>query len=111
DAAMSPLLHEFKTALGKVERAGTMSNEFLSAALDGGHGDKETLPFARSQDIGDALFTVHDLERTGALWIRGNLAGQEGKVEFLQGKLVAATAGGVHGVKAIFRMFLWDEPR
>lgn len=111
DSAISPLLHEFKTALGKLERAGLMSNEFLSAVVDMGQGDKENLPFHRSQDIGDALFTVHDLERTGALWIRGSLPGQEGKVEFLQGKLVAASAGGVHGVKAIFRMFLWDEPR
>ena len=109
DEQLKPLVAEFKPALAKIERTG-LHNEFLGA-IELTPGDQERLPFHRSQDLADALITVHDLERTGSLWVRGNLPGQEGKVEFLQGKLVSAVAGSVRGLKAIYRMFLWDEPR
>lgn len=105
-----PVLTEIKTAIGKLERFG-LQNEFsgISSENFGAHDAK--IPFHRAQDYGDALQTVHSLERTGALWVRGSLPGEEGKVEFLQGKITAALAGDVHGLKAIYRMFLWDNPR
>lgn len=102
------LLHEMRTILSKVERS-ALEREWLAERAPGSGGDDKL--FHESEDFGEALTTIHDLERTGALWVRGNLPGQEGKVEFLQGKIVAAAAGQVHGMKALYRMFLWDEPR
>lgn len=104
------ILNEIKTAVAKIERYGSQ-NEFL-----GGESETQTkgdvkLPFHKTQTFGDALLTVQGLERTGVLWVRGSLPGEEGKIEFLQGKIVAAEATEVHGLKAIYRMFLWDEPK
>ncbi len=107
---LKPVLQEIRTALSKLERTG-LTNEYLGEHVDQAQKAEEKLPFHQSQDLGDALMTVHDLERTGALWVRGALPNQEGKVEFLQGKIVAALSGDVRGMKAIYRMFLWDEPR
>lgn len=106
----APLLNELKTAMTKIERC-TLQNEFhhphahLSAATE------TKIPLHKSQDFKDALTTVADLERTGALWVKGNLPGEEGKIELIQGKITSVKAGEVHGLKALFRMFLWDEPQ
>lgn len=102
------ILHEMRTILSKVERS-ALEREWLADRAPGSGGDDKL--FHESEEFGDALTTIHDLERTGALWVRGTLPGQEGKVEFLQGKIVAATAGEVRGMKALYRIFLWDEPR
>ena len=115
DVGMLPLVNEIKTALSKLERTG-LYNEFSGGAENKDGNEKDSkLPFHKAQGFGDALSTVHNLERTGVLWVRGGLPGQEGKVEFLQGKIIAAQAGdirgGIRGLKAIYRMFLWDEPR
>jgi hypothetical protein len=108
------LIDEIKSAVSKLER-GVVSNEFQARPEPGpgeAHPTEESkIPFYREQDFGDALSTVHDLERTGILSVRGPLPKQEGRVEFLQGKIVGAVAGQVRGLKAIFRMFLWDQPK
>jgi hypothetical protein len=104
-----PLLTEIKIAIGKLEKH-ALHNEMMSMAAT--EEDSEVkLPFHKTQDLADALQTVQDLERTGVLWVRGNVAGEDGKVEFLQGKIVGSVSGEVRGQKALFRMFLWDEPR
>ena len=107
---MAPLMTEIKTAVSKLEACG-LQNDLTGAFVTENVGSENKLPFQRTQDFGDALTTVHDLERTGALWVRGALPADEGKVEFLQGKIVSAVAGETRGLKAIYRMFLWDEPR
>lgn len=103
------VLHEMRTLLSKIEHS-SLEREWLAERNTSTPGSEDKL-FYESEDFGDAISTIHDLERTGSLWVRGNLPGQEGKVEFLQGKIVAAAAGEVHGMKALYRMFLWDEPR
>jgi hypothetical protein len=110
DEEAKPLVHEMKVAIGKLERC-TIQNEFNHQHIYDNEGSEERLPFYQTQDFGDAMLTVEDLERTGVLWIRGKLPFQEGRVEFLQGKLIAASAGDTTGLKAIYRMFLWDDPR
>jgi hypothetical protein len=108
EEALNPLIGEFKTAVAKLERC-ALENEFVGGR-PGAAGDSR-LPFYKTQELGDALSTVSDLERTGTLRVRGGLAGQEGRVDFLQGKIVAAQTGEARGLKAIYRMFLWDEPQ
>lgn len=112
DSAESPdagaVLQEMRTILAKVERS-ELEREWLAERASENRSDDKL--FYDSEDFGDALMTIHDLERTGSLWVRDHLAGQEGKVEFLQGKIVAAATGEVHGMKALYRMFLWEEPR
>jgi hypothetical protein len=110
DGAKSPVIEEIKAAVSKIER-GVMSNEFQAKVDPHGLTAESKIPFYKEQDFGDALSTVHDLERTGVLSVRGSLPGQEGHVEFLQGKLVGAVTGQVRGLKAIYRMFLWDQPK
>jgi hypothetical protein len=102
-------INEMKLAVSKLEQC-TLLNEFNHQSETGGETD-EKLPFYKAQELGDALLTVQDLERSGILWIRGNQTLQEGKIEFLHGKIIGATAGEVRGLKAIYRMFLWDEQR
>jgi hypothetical protein len=109
-AVGSDLVNEIKTAVTKLER-GVCGNEFQAKATGPASGAEPKLPFYQEQGFGDALGTVHDLERTGILSVRGTLPGHEGHVEFLQGKIVGALTGQVRGLKAIYRMFLWDEPR
>jgi len=104
-----PLMSEIKTAVMKIERL-ALRNEFLSFPAEQGN-ENEQLPFYQSPDIEDALSTVQMLERTGDLWVRGNAAEEEGAIEFLQGKIVSANAGESKSVKAIYRMFLWKEPK
>jgi hypothetical protein len=104
------IMNEIKTAVGKLEKSG-LQNEFVGPTAEPVGTGEVKLPFHKTQDFGDALSTVHDLERTGVLWIRGSQPLEEGKVEFIQGKIVYAQAGEVRGLKAIYRMFLWDEAR
>lgn len=110
DEALKPFLNEIKTALTKIERC-ALQNEFHTPLSPKGTAADTKLPFHKTQDFGDALTTVADLERTGVLWIKGNQPSEEGQIEFLQGKIVAAKAGEVRGIKAVYRIFLWDEPR
>lgn len=117
DEATRQLVSEIKTAVTKLdgcrarnELAGQSKPVQNDATPPVPTGDPGTL-FHRTQDFSDALNTVHDLERTGALFIRGDLPGMEGRVEFIQGKIVSASAGDARGMKAIYRMFLWDKPR
>lgn len=102
------IILEIKTAVKKLEKFG-LKNELSGT---GGERDEgSTTPFYQAQDVADALYTVSELERTGALWIKGSLPGNEGYVEFIQGKIVSAVSGDTRGVKAIYRMFLWDQPK
>ena len=102
-------LGSIKAAVTKLENCG-LSNEFQGNSFQRITA-QEKLPIHKAQGLADSLATVHDLERTGILLVKGNLQGQEGMVEFLQGKIVGAGSGQVHGIKAIYRMFLWDEPK
>lgn len=95
------LVAEMKTGLGKVERL-VLGPPKASASI---------LPLAQSQGLGDVLLTLAELERTGTLWIRGSKSGEEGKVDFLQGKITYAETGAVQQLKAIYRMFCWSSPR
>ena len=108
ESGSKALVTEVKTAVGKIE-ACILRNELLgNATLPTGDG---ATPFHRTQDFSDALQTVRDLERTGALFVKGDLPGNDGKVEFIQGKIVSAQAGDARGLTAIYRMFLWDTPK
>lgn len=110
EQSKSPLVDEIKAAVSKLER-GVTGNEFQAKPDFVSQTAETKIPFYKEQDFGDALATVHDLERTGLLAVRGPLPGQEGRVEFLQGKIVGAVTGQVRGLKAIYRMFLWDAPK
>lgn len=101
---------EIKVAVSKLERSG-FRDEFRVLTAEVSSGTEVKLPFHRTQGFADALSTVQNLERTGVLWVRSSASSDEGKVEFLQGKIVAANTGDVHSLKAMYRMFLWDEPR
>ncbi len=104
------ILNEIKTGVSKLERLGLV-NEFNGASTETIVASDGKLPFHKSQSLGDALLTIESLERTGVLWIKGSIRGEEGKVEFLQGKVISAKSGDVHALKAIYRMFLWDDLR
>ncbi len=104
------LLTELRTAVGKLE-ADRLNDDFLGAKVAEGLQADSGVSFYKSQMFSDALTTIQDLERTGELRVRGPLPQEEGRVQFLQGKIVGAEAGGVHGLKALYRIFLWDEPR
>lgn len=100
---------ELKTAVSKLERSNP-HHEFLTSGeeLEASQG---AVPFHKNQDLGDALTVIHKLERTGTLFVAGQLPDQEGAIDFLQGKIVSAMTGRCQGVKAVYRMFLWDTPR
>ncbi len=104
------VLSEIKTGIAKMERLGLI-NEFSGATIETIVTSDGKLPFHKTQSLADALLTIESLERTGVLWIKGSIRGEEGKVEFLQGKAMAAKTGDVHALKALYRMFLWDDPR
>jgi hypothetical protein len=108
DHALGPLAEEIKSAIGKLERAGSQNE--LSGDVEATDSQEGKLPFHQAQTFGDALSTVNDLERTGTLWVRSKKSGAEGRVDFLQGKIVAAQAGETRGLKSVYRMFLWEEP-
>lgn len=103
-----PVLNELKTAASKIEQYG-LQNEFTgkpAGTRDGG----DLRLFSQSENFSEALTTIHNLEQTGILWVRG-MREQEGQVEFIQGRIISAQTDGVKGLKAIYRIFLWDEPR
>lgn len=95
------LTSEMRVGLSKVEK-------LLQANPN---SDSSIIPVAQSQGLGDALLTLAELERTGTLWVRGSRAGEEGKIDFLQGKIMFAETGAVKQLKAIYRMFCWENPR
>ncbi len=99
-------IQELRTGLLKLEKTAAR-NEFTGAAQSG--GSQSALPFYKSQAFADALLSVQDLERTGILNVKSK-TGLTGVVSFLQGRPVLATCGEAHSLKAIYRMFLWDQP-
>lgn len=106
----SALATEMKVGLGKIEKFSS-SNEFFNSEEMADTQAVTSLPLAKSQTLGEVLLTISELERTGTLWIRGGRPNQEGKVDFIQGKITAAEAGSVNQLKAIYRMFLWEGAR
>ncbi|MBI4405233.1 MAG: DUF4388 domain-containing protein [Deltaproteobacteria bacterium] len=100
---------ELKTAISKIEHYG-MHDELAGISSDQ-RGPRENIAFNRSETFAEMLNSMHDLERTGVLWVKGDGKTEEGRVEFLQGRIVLAAAGETHGLKALFRIFLWDNPR
>jgi hypothetical protein len=102
------VLQEIKTALSKLNKR-VLGSEFE------GVGESQTqsneMPFHKNQTLTDVFTTMQDLERTGVLWVQGQLAGQKGQVDFLQGKIVSASCNETQGEKAIFRMYLWENLR
>jgi len=109
DETSKPLVTEIKAAVAKLEHCG-INNEMLAPHAKTSENLPST-PFHKTQGFGDALSIIHDLERTGALYVRGSLPTEQGRVEFLQGKIVSVRVDDVRGEKALYRMFLWDEPR
>lgn len=104
-----PMVGELRNAVKRLEGQGLL-NEFNHLKTNQTGENAEAL-FHKAQTLGEALMTIHDLERTGVLWIRGKGSDEEGKIDFFQGKVNQAVAGGCEGTKAIYRMFLWDQPR
>lgn len=100
------LLGELKTVVGKLEKCAS-ANEFVGATKS--QASDTRLPLHQSAALADAMLTVADLERTGTLQISSRGLEQRGSIQFLQGKVVRAESGAVHGVKAIYRMFLWPD--
>jgi len=104
-----PMMTELRTAVKRLEGL-RFKNEFNHREV-ATSGEGSDIPFHKTQTLDDVFETIHELERTGVLWVRGENSQEEGKIEFLQGKPTYASAGGCEGVKAILRMFLWDKPR
>ncbi|MCB0418985.1 MAG: DUF4388 domain-containing protein [Bdellovibrionaceae bacterium] len=103
------VMSELKTAVGKLGTTVTFNEYTSPGAEKAQHHDK--LMFHQSEDLPDVLETIDSLERTGVLYVKGPLPSEEGQINFLQGKIVSASTGVVHGLKAIYRMFLWDGPQ
>ncbi|NBX68965.1 MAG: DUF4388 domain-containing protein [Proteobacteria bacterium] len=102
-----PMVAELRKAVKKLE-SHSLKNELNHLGFHKMGEVSENL-FHKNQTLGEALVTINELERTGVMWVRGNQPEQEGKIEFLQGRIVMASAGGCEGTKAIYRMFLWDK--
>lgn len=107
EGASERLLGELKTGLAKFERH-AMQSEYVTS-VGSGSGGETRLPFYKSQAIADALLTIEDLARTGTLTIQAK-GNEKGRVDFLQGRPVSAVSGEALALKAMYRMFLWDEP-
>lgn len=105
------LFDDVKESTEKLERCVQISNEFLRDTRPKAGNDNERVTFNPNGELRDALYTINELERTGSLQIKGTFEGEVGRVEFLHGRLVSASTGSVRGLKALYRMFLWDEPR
>lgn len=103
------LIAEMKVGLSKVERLSDQNELFKSDYPT--EGETSSLPLAKSQTLADVLSIMGDLERTGTLWIKGSQANQEGKIDFIQGKVAFAETGSVTQLKAVYRMFSWESPR
>lgn len=103
-----PMVDELRNAVKKLQNQ-SLKNEFNHLhAMEKKEGSD--IPFHKAQTLEEALVIINELQRTGVLWIRGNQNEQEGKIEFLQGKITQAHAGSSQNTKAILRMFLWDSP-
>lgn len=102
------LLSEMKAAVTKLMEYQGQSDFASVASLK--QLPENRLPFYSTQDMGDALMSLQSFERTGVLEIRGGRASEQGQVSFLQGKIIEAKVGTVSGLKAIYRMFLWNHP-
>lgn len=105
-ASSDTAIEELKTGLMKFEKA-AVANEFLGHAA--GAGASSSIPFYKAQAFADALLSVQDLERTGVLRIKGKEPQFQGRVSFLQGRPVGAVCGEARSLKAIYRMFLWEN--
>lgn len=104
-----PMVEELRTAVKRLESYG-LNNELNHLNLN--HSNQTNDPFFhKTQTLGESILMVNELSRTGTLWVKGQLSEEEGKIEFLHGRVVEAVAGGTDGIKAILRMFLWDNPR
>lgn len=104
-----PMVAELRTAVKKLESYG-LNNELNHLNLQQTSAGAESL-FHKSQTLGESLIIVSELGRTGTLWVKGKTSDQEGKIEFLQGRVIEAVSGSCEGIKAIYRMFLWDQPK
>jgi hypothetical protein len=104
-----PMVAELRTAVKRLESYG-LNNELNHLSLNQANQANDPI-FHKTQTLGESILTVNDLSRTGTLWVKGQLSEEEGRIEFLHGRIIEATAGGTDGVKAILRMFLWDAPR
>ncbi len=105
------LFDDVKESAEKLERCLQLTNEFLRDSKTKGGTEADRMTLRANQDLRGALYTIHELERTGSLQIKGSFEDQSGKIDFLHGRLVSASTGSVRGLKALYRMFLWDEPR
>lgn len=103
-----PMLKELKMAVSKLESFG-VNNEFNHLNLQS-HENSSEGGFVRNQSLGEAITLMSDFGRTGTLWVKSKLQNFEGQVDFLQGRILNANAGGVVGIKAINRMFVWQNP-
>lgn len=110
DIKDTALSSELKVGLSKMGKA-IASTDFFNAEDKTDSQAGSALPLAKSQSLGDVLLTISELERTGTLWVRGAKNNQEGKIDFIQGKITSAEAGSVNQLKAIYRMFLWEGAR
>lgn len=106
---LKPVIQELKAACKRLE-ASSGQNELLGVPDLNAAGQETKSPFYQAFDLSDALLTISNLERTGTLWVKEAGGKQEGRIEFLQGRVIAAVAGEVRGIKAIHRSYLWDEP-
>jgi len=103
------LIRELKVGISKLERM-THNNPWWRSEQNEGTPES-SLPVAQFQGLGDVLLTLGELERTGTLWVRGGRPGEEGKIDFIQGKMTVAEAGAVSQLKAVYRMFCWENSR
>ena len=72
------LAAEIRSAVSKLETSG-LHNEMIGLIPEVPVKRDSRIPFHKTQEFGDALMTVHELERTGSLWVRGTMPGQEGR--------------------------------
>lgn len=100
---------ELKTGLARIQKTLIPNELFQGRVIPAIEGS--SLPLAQNQDLGDTLLTLFEFQRTGTLWVRGSLPHQEGKIDFLQGKITQAEAGVASQLKAVYRMFLWNNCR
>jgi len=110
DIKDSDLASEIKTGLSKIGKLSEF-DEFFTPEATPDSTPGSAMPLAKSQTLGEVLLTIAELERTGTLWVRGPKPNQEGKIDFIQGKITSAESGSVQQLKAIYRMFLWEGAR
>lgn len=106
EPSLVPQMQEFGHIISKLETAG-LYNEFRMTQPSSEPSELgNTVPVGES--LSSVIDSIHNLERTGFLYVRGTLQGESGRLDFLQGKLIQAETGQVSGAKAVYRMFLWD---